>query len=200
MARGWPVVLADGLIGVRPLVRRDAATWSRLRAENADWLHRWEATLPPGAVGIPDSYGATIANLRRRAREGAAMPFVATWDGQMVGQVTVSSITRGSAMSASIGYWVAKSHAGRGVTPTAVALVADHLFTTARLHRIEISLRPENEASLRVVQKLGLTEVGLAPRYLHIAGDWRDHRVFQLLAEDVPEGVLTRLRAGGSRT
>ncbi len=64
--------------------------------------------------------------------------------------------------------------------------------TTLGLHRVEIAIRPENAASLRIVEKLGFTEIGLAPGYLHIAGSWRDHRVFQLLAEDVSRGVLHR--------
>ena len=46
MARGWPATLSDGLIGVRPLTRRDASTWARLRQENLEWLSPWEATLP----------------------------------------------------------------------------------------------------------------------------------------------------------
>jgi ribosomal-protein-alanine N-acetyltransferase len=134
-----------------------------------------------------------IGTLRRRARLGQAMPFALTWDGEMIGMLTVNGIAWGSARWASLGYWVARSHAGRGVTPTAVALVADHLLTTAGLHRIEISIRPENAASLRVVDKLGFTEIGLAPRYLHIAGQWRDHRIFQVTAEDVPGGLLARV-------
>ena len=125
------------------------------------------------------------------------MPFVVTWDKEVVGQLTVNTITRGSAMSASIGYWISQSHAGRGVTTLAVALVSDHLLTAAGLHRVEIAIRPENAASLRVVEKLGFTEIGLAPRYLHINGDWRDHRIFQVLAEDVPNGVVSRLTASG---
>jgi ribosomal-protein-alanine N-acetyltransferase len=74
--------------------------------------------------------------------------------------------------------------------------VCDHLFAQLQLHRVEIAIRPENAASLRVVEKLGFTEIGTAPRFLHIAGDWRDHRVFQLLAEDAHDGVLSRLPAG----
>jgi ribosomal-protein-alanine N-acetyltransferase len=107
--------------------------------------------------------------------------------------LTVNGITWGSARWASLGYWVSSSHAGHGITPTAVALVCDHLLTTVGLHRIEISIRPENVASLRVVEKLGFDEVGLARAYLHIAGQWRDHRVFQIVAEDVPEGLVARL-------
>jgi ribosomal-protein-alanine N-acetyltransferase len=34
--------------------------------------------------------------------------------------------------------------------------------------------------------------VGLRPRYLHIDGEWRDHLVFALNAEVVPEGLLRR--------
>ncbi|WP_297780774.1 GNAT family protein [Aeromicrobium sp.] len=193
MSAGWPVTLSHGSIGVRPLRRRDARAWRRLRAANAEWLGPWEATLPREAGQTSTSYVAMIGALRRRARLGQAMPFALTWDDELVGMLTVNGITWGSARWANLGYWVARSHAGRGITPTAVALVCDHLLTTAGLHRIEISIRPENAASLRVVDKLGFSEVGLARRYLHIAGEWRDHRVFQILAEDAPNGLLSRL-------
>jgi ribosomal-protein-alanine N-acetyltransferase len=149
--------------------------------------------LPREAGQTSTSYVAMIGALRRRARLGQAMPFALTWDDELVGMLTVNGITWGSARWANLGYWVARSHAGRGITPTAVALVCDHLLTTVGLHRIEISIRPENAASLRVVDKLGFSEVGLARRYLHIAGEWRDHRVFQILAEDAPNGLLSRL-------
>ena len=198
MARGWPVTLRHHEVGLRPLARRDASTWARLRAENLEWLTPWEATLPPGGGRPPASYLTMIGALRRRAREGTTMPFAITWSGAMVGQLSVNSITGGSAQSASIGYWIARSHAGRDIVPTAVALVTDHLLGPAGLHRVEIAIRPENTASLRVVEKLGFVEFGLAPRYLHIAGDWRDHRLFQLTAEDVPEGLLVRWTAGRS--
>lgn len=173
--------------------RRDARTWARLRSENAEWLAPWEATLPREAGQPVTSYAGMVGTMRRRARLGQTMPFVLTWDDEFVGMLTVNGITWGSARWASVGYWVSRSHAGRGVTPTAVALVCDHLMTTVGLHRVEIAIRPENAASLRIVDKLGFTEVGLAPSFLHIAGRWHDHRVFQILAEDVPDGLLARL-------
>ena len=77
--------------------------------------------------------------------------------------------------------------------PVAVALAIDHCFFSLGLHRIEIAIRPENTNSLRVVEKLGLHEVGLAPRYLHIDGAWRDHRIFAVTREEVPHGILARL-------
>ena len=78
--------------------------------------------------------------------------------------------------------------------PRAVALVIDHCFTPAGLHRIEIAIRPENSNSLRVVEKLGLREVGYAPRFLHIDGAWRDHRLYAVTVEECPGGLLARLR------
>ena len=73
-----------------------------------------------------------------------------------------------------------------------VALVTDHCFTTVGLHRVEVNIRPENAASLRVVEKLGFRPEGLRERYLHINGAWRDHLTFALTAGEVPEGVLAR--------
>src|SRR5690606_8431816 len=117
---------------------------------------------------------------------------------RLVGQVTVNNIVRGSAQFASVGYWLDRAVAGRGVMPRAVALVVDHCFDVAGLHRVEVCVRPENSNSLRVVEKLGLHEVGLAPRFLHIDGDWRDHRIYAVTTEEVPHGIMARLRAGES--
>ena len=56
-----------------------------------------------------------------------------------------------------------------------------------------MAIRPENPSSLRVVEKLGIREVGYAPRFLHIDGDWRDHRLFAITREEVPRGLVDRL-------
>ncbi len=61
-------------------------------------------------------------------------------------------------------------------------MAVDHCFGPVGLHRLEIAIRPENAASLRVVAKLGLREEGLRERFLHIQGDWRDHRTFAVTA------------------
>ncbi|HEX6955500.1 MAG TPA: GNAT family protein [Agromyces sp.] len=186
--------LVDGSLTLRPIRARDARTLERVLLDNRAWLRRWEATYPGGGSVIDTR--ASIRNLTAHARAGTALPFVIEWDGELVGQLNVSSITHGSLASASIGYWVAKSMAGRGITPTGVALATDYCFRTLRLHRIEICIRPENGPSLRVVEKLGFRYEGLRRRFIHIDGDWRDHYAFALVAEEVPQGVLRRWRDG----
>jgi len=121
--------------------------------------------------------------------------FVMTYYEEVVGQLSVNDVSGGAARSASIGYWVSQHIAGRGVTPTAVALAIDYLFSDLGLHRVEICIRPENQASLRVVQKLGMRYEGRRDRFIHIDGKWCDHDCFAVTVEEVPRGMLARLGA-----
>jgi ribosomal-protein-alanine N-acetyltransferase len=193
----WPVTLESGDIALRPIKQSDGAEWMELRARNAEWLAPWEASNPQPGGGLP-TFRQMVRSLTQQAREGTALPFVITLAdprahrAPIVGQLTVSSIVWGSALMATLGYWVDREHAGHGIAPTAVAMATDHCFFTLGLHRMEINIRPENKASLRVVEKLGFRYEGLRPRYLHIAGEWADHESFALTAEEVPEGLTAR--------
>jgi len=133
-----------------------------------------------------------VRHLTGEARAGRVLPFVVTYEGRFAGQVTVGGISWGSLRAAHVGYWVDEALAGRGVIPSAVALACDHAWFGLGLHRVEVNIRPENVASRRVVEKLGFHEEGLRKRYLHIDGQWRDHLVYVLNAEDVPGGLHAR--------
>ncbi|HOU92842.1 MAG TPA: GNAT family protein [Polyangiaceae bacterium] len=195
MAEGWPAVLREGDVVLRPMRLRDGKAWLAVRSRNAAWLEPWEATSPTPVLGPAPTMRQFVRRLSAQARAGLALPFVIVYRGELVGQLTVSSIQRGSAESASIGYWVSEHVAGRGIVPMAVALAVDHCFGPVGLHRVEIAIRPENAASLRVVAKLGLREEGTRLRFLHIRGDWRDHRCFAVTPEEVPGGLVARLLA-----
>ncbi len=177
---------------LRPLRRSDVGAWRDARRRNAVWLVPWDATVPPGVEARATSFRTLTRRLSQAARAGTTFPFAVEVDGRFVGQVSVNNIVRGSAQFASLGYWIDQQYAGRGVMPRAVAMAIDHCFTTAGLHRVEIAIRPENTNSLRVVEKLGLSEFGFAPRFLHIDGDWRDHRLYAITKEEVPLGLLRR--------
>ncbi|MET0132390.1 MAG: GNAT family protein [Kibdelosporangium sp.] len=204
---GWPARLGPlrvpaGLVAVRGPRLLDGGAWSRTRLRDREHLERWE----PSAPGTWDDRNATLAwpgqwsSLRALARRGMTLPFVITVDGELAGQVTVGNVIRGSLCSAWVGYWVASHVLGGGVAPAAVALVVDHCFTAAGLHRIEATVRPENAASLRVLAKLGFREEGLFRRYLDVAGDWRDHLCLAVTTEDIPDGLVYKLLADGRAT
>lgn len=181
-------VLTHGQIQLRIAKMRDAKRLEALILGNRSWLRPWEATNPSS----PNSFDvkAQLRGLIRQLDDESGIPFVIEVQGQIQGQLNVANIMYGSVSSAVLGYWVAPEVAGQGVMPTAVALATDYLMDQVGLHRVEINIRPENQASLRVIQKLGFRYEGLKQRYIHINGDWRDHYVFALTKEELPEGLL----------
>ncbi|HEU4542349.1 MAG TPA: GNAT family protein [Jiangellaceae bacterium] len=182
-------------MALRPLRYRDARAWLEVRQRNYEWLRPWEPTAPVPGARPATSFRQLVRRYNAQARAGEALPWIVTYEGRLAGQMTISNIIWGSARMGSAGYWVDRDVAGRGVTPTALALAVDHCFFNVGLHRIEVNIRPENHASLRVVRKLGFREEGIRERFLHIDGDWRDHVSFALTADEVPEGLLRRWRA-----
>jgi ribosomal-protein-alanine N-acetyltransferase len=97
---------------------------------------------------------------------------------RFVGQITLGGLVFGAFRGGYIGYWIDRRAANKGIVTRAVAALTEYGFQELLLHRIEISMRPENGASQRVAEKAGYTYEGLRYRYLHIDGDWRDHLVF----------------------
>lgn len=196
------VTLSAGRVGLRLIRVKDAQTLEDLLAENRPWLEQWEATYP-GYIRPRGEVGRlkpVIKSLLAAFRSHTGVPFVETYDGRIVGQLTVSSIVWGSVRSAQIGYWIAEDFAGRGITPTAVALATDYCLNELRLHRVEICIRPENQASLSVVRKLGFRYEGIRRNYIHIGNQWRDHECFALTREDLPGSLLDRFFEGSTTT
>ena len=182
-----------GLVRLRPLNRGDEAAWHRLRSANRSWLIPWEATSPnPNRNRI--DFRSFVVQLDKQGKSGQQLPWAIEFNGELAGQITVAGIAYGSLYSGTIGYWVSKHLAGRGIMPTSVALATDYCFWALALHRIEINICTNNSPSLRVVEKLGFRDEGIREKYLHINGNWADHRSFALVSDDVPGGLLARWR------
>ncbi len=197
---GWPATLGPlvtsaGKVALRPPRLRDAAPWSTTRLHDRSYLQQWEPTAAGGwqERNARGAWPGQWSALRGMGRGGQALPFVITVDGEFAGQLTVGNIVRGALRSAWVGYWVAEQKAGGGVATAAVALAVDHSFGPVGLHRLEATVRPENGASIRVLEKVGFRREGLFERYLDVAGAWRDHQVYGLTSEEVPEGAVAVL-------
>ena len=164
---------------------------------NQEWLSPWEATssLRWADRNSIAAWPPLLAALRKAARAGTMLPFIVTYGSRLVGQMNVSNVVHGALRGCSVGYWIDSAVAGRGITPTALALVIDHCFTGVGLHRVQVDIRPENAASLRVVDKLGLRREGYFERFLDIDGAWRDHIAFAITVEELGgRSLLSRLR------
>jgi ribosomal-protein-alanine N-acetyltransferase len=105
-------------------------------------------------------------------------------DGAIVGAFTLSQIFLGNFRSAYLGYWVGVRHARQGYMAEGIELLLRHAFRKLRLHRVEANLQPGNEASRALVRRAGFRQEGFSPRYLKIAGRWRDHERWAITVED----------------
>jgi ribosomal-protein-alanine N-acetyltransferase len=65
-----------------------------------------------------------------------------------------------------------------------LARVVSEAFGPLGLHRLEANIQPANLASRRLVRRLGFRREGLSPRYLRVAGAWRDHERWAILRDD----------------
>ncbi len=105
-------------------------------------------------------------------------------DDALVGAYIVAEIIRGSLHSAFLGYYGFVPHARQGLMRAGLALVLREVFQTLKLHRLEANIQPDNTASIALARGAGFRLEGYSPRYLKVAGRWRDHERWALLAED----------------
>ena len=119
-----------------------------------------------------------------RARDGTQMQLVLIDrehpDSSIVGQCTLSGITRGVFQAAHLGYGLDHRFVGRGLMGEALRTVIDYAFYQMNLHRIMANTMPSNERSLRLLERLGFEREGYARNYLYLAGAWRDHVLMAL--------------------
>ncbi len=106
-------------------------------------------------------------------------------DSQVVGRVSLNNIVMGVFRNTAVGYWLDGDHQGRGLATEAVNFSC---LEAARLglHRVEACTLVHNTASQKVLLRCGFEPFGLAPRYLHIVGQWQDHQLFQRILHDDP--------------
>lgn len=105
-------------------------------------------------------------------------------DDAIVGVFNFSEIVRGSFHSAYLGYYAFAPHAGTGHMADGLALALLFAFRTLKLHRVEVNVQPRNKRSHALVLGAGFVREGFSRRYLRIAGRWRDHVRYAILAED----------------
>ena len=160
---------------IRPLTSEDAGELSALLVENRAFLAPFEPAR--------DERFFTIAGQREGIENDGSEAFAILADDRIAGTVTMSNIVYGPFQSANLGYWVAERLSGRGLATRAVGDALEIAFGEFGLHRLEAATLVENVPSQRVLEKNGFEPIGLARRYLQVAGEWCDHLLFQRTAD-----------------
>lgn len=174
----------DGEHILRPVRTGDGAALARAYLSNRDHLAPWEP--------LRDESFFTVASQERHVQEsvsdaesGRSIRFVIeSDDGEIRGRMNINNIVRGAFWSADLGYWIDVARQRRGLASRAVAQVLEYSRTELRLHRMQAATLLHNVGSQRVLLGNGFERIGLAPKYLRIAGEWQDHLLFQRLLEE----------------
>ena len=172
---------------LRPLVAQDFNGWSEVRRRNGEWLTQWEPmrlTHHPDPETNREVFAARCGARERERLAGTQYAFGIFVDGAFAGEINLNNVVRGAFQSATIGYWIDKSRAGRSLMSEAVVVLAQYAFEEMRLHRLEICIIPRNVNSRRVMEKLDIRTEGIAERVLEINGVWEDHIRYGITFEE----------------
>lgn len=174
----------------RPLTLEDVEALAVLLAENRQFLAPWQPLRPDSYFTEAGQREAVEAVLAQK-ETGSAFPLVIMdSSGGVAGTLTVAAVIRGAFQSCSVGYWLAERAQGQGLATAALREAADLAFGDLRLHRIQAETLTRNRRSQRVLQRVGFEKYGEARSYMHIAGEWQDNVLYQLLTP-TPERVVT---------
>lgn len=103
-------------------------------------------------------------------------------DGELIGDV-VCHLDERSAI-AEIGYTLRGEFHGHGYATEAAGALVDHILATTPAHRIEASLDPENVASMRVLEALGLVFECRTRLTYPLRGRWDDDLRYAMMRDE----------------
>ncbi|MGQ7749745.1 GNAT family N-acetyltransferase [Streptomyces sp. WC2508] len=176
----------DEEVRLRPVTPDDAASLAVALTRSRTYMQPWEP-VRPDSFYTEQGQRERLAALLADRDAGRAMPWVlADEEDRAIGAFNLNSIALGPFRSGTLGYWVDVEHAGRGLATAAVARICELAGDELHLHRVEAGTVVDNFASQRVLAKCGFEQFGMAPRYLHINSEWRDHCMFQRILHDGP--------------
>jgi ribosomal-protein-alanine N-acetyltransferase len=185
--RGGTVVrvIAEGY-RIRPLAEHDAGRLAAAYDRNREHLAPWDPVRTEGF------YTAAVQQeLLDRQLSLVAGGQLAAWvlehpaSDSIVGRININNVVRGVLAGGSLGYWVDQRHLRRGLATALVEHACEGALEMG-LHRVDASTRVENEPSQQVLLRAGFELIGTAPKFLFIAGAWRDHHLYQRILHDRP--------------
>lgn len=179
------VRLNGGKVYLRSPTERDWRAYVEVRAASRKFLEPWEPTWPPDALGR-EAYFRRLNRYAADWRDGVGHSFFifGNDDDALLGGISMSNVRRGVAQCGTLGYWIGEPHARQGYMNEALRLIIEFCFGQLGLHRIEAACLPHNEASQKLLQRADFMQDGYARKYLKIRGEWQDHLLYSLLAED----------------
>lgn len=196
---GSTVRVAAGEVYLRFPRWVDGRALMAVRARSQQDIARWEPdageseSTRGGTCSPAQQWGETYHWFTEGRRLGVMVTFVIMVNGSIAGQVMLSNVERGAVQGATVGYWVDSQLAGGGVATAAAGLALDYAFQVMGLHRVQATVHPDNAASRRVLEKIGMRQEGVLRHYMRIGGRYMTHELWAVTAAELPHGAVGRL-------
>ncbi|MBU1347456.1 MAG: GNAT family N-acetyltransferase [Alphaproteobacteria bacterium] len=129
----------------------------------------WWSTPPHASM---DETQVWLDGMIARNAEGSD-DFVIERDGRVIGKAGFFKLP-------DVGYILHPDHWGLGLASEAVGAAVDHVFATRALDDLTADVDPENQASIRLLEKLGFVGTGAAERTWNVGGVWKDSLFYGL--------------------
>ncbi|HEY8895549.1 MAG TPA: GNAT family protein [Niastella sp.] len=157
---------------------------------NIHHLHSLPETDEFNTLGIPASIQDTEIIISdwlagRNAKPQTSYTFCLDLVGtkEFIGLIALN-IGKPKYQSAEVWYKINSMYWGKGYATEALTMLLYFSFNVLKLHRIEAGCAVENIASIKVLEKVGMTREGMKRKKLPIRGDWKDNYFYAILDED----------------
>jgi len=160
-------------LAIRPPITADAADLLAFELANRAFFERWINARDPDYYDL-EGVRAAIEQAGTARREDQGYQFLAKAGGRIVGRVNLSHVRRPYYNCAELGYRIGEREGGQGFASKAVALCLREAFDVLGFWRVEATVRPENVASMRVLERNGFVAFGHSRRCFQLHGRWYD--------------------------
>ncbi len=177
-----PALVRTDRLALRPLQEDDREQYLRAIDESRDDLARW---MPLHRPGESDQalFERQLELTRQGDEHGTAWRRVGVLpDGRIVGSFNLVSIARGLQLEADINWWVRSSLTRMGYGTEGVRALVDFSFMDLPrglgLHRLHAGICADNDASIRLAERVGFRREDGVRSHLKVGGGWQVHEVF----------------------
>lgn len=158
--------------------------------DNIHELHSLPETDEYNTLGIPATIQTTkniitqwLAEQKQNPRNSYIFCIDQVETKQFIGLIALN-LGKQNYRTAEVWYKIHKNHWDMGYTTEALTKLLNFGFKELKLHRIEAGCAVENIASIKVLEKVGMTKEGMKRKKLPIRGNWKDNYFYAILDED----------------
>lgn len=159
--------------------------------ENRSYFEEWINARPNhyyDTAAVREAIEAAMADMET----DRAYQYLIRFEGTIVGRVNLTTVTRQYFNKATLGYRIGRRFAGLGYASQAVKLALEIAASELRLSRVEAIVRPQNAASMRVLERNEFMVFGRARRSMYLHGAWHDLVYYERHLDETGEPPATR--------